>query len=246
MTKLPVSIFILTLNEADRLPKTLRSVPWADEILVIDCGSTDGTIDAAEASGARVIRHPWEGYSRQKSFALTQCRHPWVLWLDADEEVTVELAHSIRKAMESETTAGGFAMARRTVYLGKALRWGGWYPDWKTRLFLKDKVRFDERMVHETAVIDGRVERLRGDLLHYSYRNLTHHLEKINEYTTLWAEGAPGRPALPDLIFRPPAKFLKAYILKLGFLEGWRGLVVATMGAYYVALKYAKLFEKYK
>ncbi|MBD3335819.1 MAG: glycosyltransferase [Candidatus Eisenbacteria bacterium] len=241
----PVSVFVPTLNESDRLGRCLASVWWADEVVVVDSGSTDGTAAVAERFGARFIHHPWEGYSAQKAFAVTQCRHNWLLWLDADEEVTETLARAIRGALAAPPPPAGFAVARRTVYLGKPLRFGGWYPDWKVRLFHRDAGRFDGRAVHETVAVDGPVRRLEGDLRHYSYRNLSHHLRKIDDYSRLWAEEHRGRvpTRTVDLLLRPPAKFLKSYVLRLGFLEGWRGLLVAALGAVYVGLKYAKLFE---
>lgn len=183
-SKLPISVFIPTLNEEDRLPRCLRSLEWAEEVVVVDSGSTDGTVAVARELGARVVEHPWEGYSRQKEFALTQCRCEWALWLDADEEVSPKLGRSFRALFAAGPPApSGFVMARRTVYLGKPLRFGGWYPDWKVRLFRKDRARFDGRSVHESAVVDGTVERVEGDLLHYSYRDLSHHMEKINVST---------------------------------------------------------------
>jgi glycosyltransferase involved in cell wall biosynthesis len=243
--KLPVSVFILTLDEEDRLPRCLRSLSWAEDVVVIDSGSTDGTVAVARSLGARVVHHDWEGYSRQKDFALTQCEKEWVIWLDADEEISDELAKSLREALRSPQRADGYEVARRTIYLGKPLRFGGWYPDWKVRIFRRNRVRFDGLSVHESAVVRGRVERLKGDLLHHSYRNLSHHLEKIDTYSTLSAREMNTRrtPKPWDLLVHPPAKFIKAYILRLGFLEGWRGLVVALMGALYVAMKYAKLYE---
>jgi len=241
----PLSVFVLTLNEADRLRRTLRSVAWADERIVVDCGSTDGTPEVARAEGARVVHHPWEGYSRQKEFSLSLCREDWVLWIDADEEISDPLKKSIEAALRREDPPDGFEMARRTIYLGKPLRFGGWYPDWKVRLFRKDRVRFDGLRVHESARVEGTVGRLEGDLLHYSFRSLSHHMEKVDAYATLWASERRGaaRARFADLLLHPPAKFAKSYILRLGFLEGWRGLVVASMGALYVALKYAKLKE---
>jgi len=245
-SKLPISVFIPTLNEEDRLGRCLASLDWAGEVVVVDSGSRDGTVEVAKSFGASAVHHAWEGFSRQKEFALTQCRNDWALWLDADEEVSPDLADAIRRVFSgAPVAADGFAVARRTVYLGKPLRFGGWYPDWKVRLFRRDRVRFDGKSVHESAVVEGRIERLDGDLLHYSYRDLSHHLEKINVYSTLWAREAAGRvtPRPWDLLVHPPAKFVKAYLLRLGFLEGWRGLVVALLGAHYVAMKYAKLRE---
>jgi glycosyltransferase involved in cell wall biosynthesis len=243
--KLPVSVFVLTRDEEDRLPDCLASVGWAGEVVVVDSGSRDATTEIARRFGARVVTHPWEGFAGQKRFAIRQCRHPWAFWLDADERVSPELEASLRELFHAGPRAAGYEVCRRTVYLGRALRFGGWYPEWRLRLFRRDRVEFPERLVHETAVVSGPVGRLRGDLWHHPYRSLSDHLRKVDAYSSLWArQEAPHRRAhWWSLLLHPPAKFLKSYVLRLGFLEGWRGLLMATMGAVYVAMKYAKLWE---
>lgn len=250
MTRQPVSAIIISFNEADRIDRALRSLAWADEIVVVDSGSTDETQTLARGKGARVHVHPWEGYAKQKTIATGHAAHRWILWIDADEEVTPALRMSIEEVLtlqagESPPAISAYAMNRRTCYLGKLLRYGGWYPDRKTRLFDRERAKFGAELVHEELQVDGSVGVLRGDLNHYSYRDLNHHIEKTQEMARLWAEqnAARRRVALWELLIHPAAKALKSYVLHAGFLEGWRGLLVAGMASYSVWLKYALLRE---
>ncbi len=247
--RVPVSAVVITLNEADRLPRTLDALSWADEILVVDAGSQDGTRDLAAAAGAQVLLHPWEGYSRQKAFAVARARHRWILWIDADEEVSPQLRRSIEAALSAQATGGGlpsaYAMNRRTNYLGRFLRFGGWYPDRKVRLFDREQADFDGNLVHEELRVAGTVGFLPGELWHYSYRNLEHHIRKTHEMARLWAAQERDRRKVSawDLTVRPAATALKSYLVRGGLLEGWRGLVVAGVASYSVWLKYALLSE---
>jgi len=243
----PLSVIIIACNEADRLPRALESLAGLDEILVVDSGSTDGTPTVARAAGARVVDHPWEGYSAQKTFALGQVRHDWVLWIDADEALTPELRASIEAALaaqgERRAEHAAYAMNRRTAYLGSDLRHGGWYPDRKVRLFDRRRARFDGRRVHERLCVDGSIGFLAGDLLHDSFRDFDHHVRKTHEMARLWADQEHGhrRARFHDLVLRPGAKFCKRYVWRGGFREGWRGLLIAGMAAYADWLKYAWL-----
>jgi glycosyltransferase involved in cell wall biosynthesis len=245
--RLPLSIIIIARDEADRIPRALASAAWADEVIVVDSGSRDATCAIARRAGARVIPHPWQGYAAQKAFALTQAAHPWVFWLDADEEITPALRASIESALTLQARGtqrhAAYAVRRCTVYLGRAIRHGGWYPDRKLRLFLRDRARFDDRLVHESVSVEGSTGSLAGDLVHHSFRDFRHHLEKTREMAELWARQERGRrrARASDLLLRPLAKGMKGYVWKRGFLDGWRGLLVAGMGSYAVWLKYALL-----
>jgi glycosyltransferase involved in cell wall biosynthesis len=242
----PLSVILTACDEEDRLPRALNSVAWADEVVVVDSGSRDATPDIARRAGARLILHPWEGYSAQKVFAVSQTTHSWILWIDADEEVTPTLRRSIEAALGREARAPHFAaytFPRRTEYLGRLMRFGGWYPDRKLRLFRKDRATFDAKLVHESVRVAGPVGRLRGDLHHYSHRDLSHHIEKTHALARLWAAERRGerRVGMLDLLLHPLVKGWKSYIWKGGFLEGWRGVLLAGMGSYSVWLKYALL-----
>ncbi len=246
--RVQLSACLITFNEADRIDECLASLAWCDEIVVVDSESTDQTRARALAHGARVIERAWPGYVAQKEFACRAATHDWVLSIDADERVSPPL----RAEIESLRAAGfpaaaGWAMPRCSRYLGAWIRHGTWYPDRAIRLFDRRRGRFQANPLydlHERVVLDGRCAFLTHDLWHLPYRSLSEHLETIDRYTTIMATGLHARgqrATVADLVLRPWAHFLKGYVLKRGFLDGWRGLLLAQLGANYVRLRYAKL-----
>jgi glycosyltransferase involved in cell wall biosynthesis len=242
----PVSVCVVAMNEEDNIAECLASADFAAEAVVVDSRSTDATREKAAAAGARVIERDWPGHVEQKNFALDQAANDWVLCLDADERVSPELRASILAALERPDLPDGFEMARRTWYLGRWIKRGGWYPDRKIRLYRKSKGRWGGVNPHDHVRVQGRVERLEGDLLHYSYRSISDHLKTIDSFTTIAARekrAAGKRASLVDLTLRPFGKFVRMYVLKAGFLDGRAGFVVAATGAFYVFLKYAKLWD---
>ncbi len=246
MSRPKLSVCVVAMDEEDRLGDCLRSADFADEWIVVDSHSRDRTREVAAELGARVIERDWPGHVAQKNFALDQATHDWVLCLDADERVSPELREALLRALERQDLPDGFEFARRTWYLGRWIRHGGWYPDRKLRLFRRSRGRWGGVDPHDHVHVDGRVERLPGDLLHYSYRSVSDHLRTIDSFTTIAAreKHARGRRAgLLDLTLRPLWKFLRMYVFRAGFLDGVAGLVVAALGAYYVLLKYVKLRE---
>jgi len=246
MTRPKISVCIVAMNEEDNIADCLASADFVDERIVVDSHSKDATRERAAACGARVIERDWPGHVEQKNFAVDQAAHDWVLCLDADERVSPELRSSILAALDRGDLPDGFEMARRTWYLGRWIRRGGWYPDVKLRLFRRSKGRWGGVNPHDHARVEGRVARLDGDLLHYSYRSIADHVRSIDEFTTIAAREkrkAGRRAGIVDLTLRPFWKFLRMYVVKLGVLEGFPGLVVAATGAFYVFLKYAKLRE---
>ena len=245
----PVSVTVITRDEAANIEACLASVAWADEILVVDCGSTDRTVDLARNTKARVIVKDWPGYGAQKNFAATQAAHDWILSVDADERVTPELATEIRARLAGQVTAAGFRIPRVTFHLGRWIRTTDWYPDYQLRLYDRRRARWKERRVHESVTADGPVEQLANDLQHYAYRDISHHHQPMDRYTTLAAEDmyASGRRAgFANLAFHPPAAFLRNYVLRRGFTDGIPGLIISAMNAHYVFLKFAKLWAKGK
>ncbi|HWN80808.1 MAG TPA: glycosyltransferase family 2 protein, partial [Candidatus Udaeobacter sp.] len=168
----PLSVLVITLNEAHNLPDCLASVPWADDLLVIDSGSTDGTPDLARAAGARVVEHPFVSAGHQRNWALPLLRHPWCLVVDADERVTPELAAEIQRVVLADGPADGYAMPRRSFFLGTPIHHSGWGRDRVLRLFRRERGRYDDALVHESLELDGRRAELRAPLLHYTYRTL--------------------------------------------------------------------------
>jgi glycosyltransferase involved in cell wall biosynthesis len=243
----PLSVTVITLNEAAHIEACLASVAWADDVLVVDSGSTDGTPDLARGRGARVIERGWPGYAEQKNFAAAEARHDWILSVDADERVTPELRAEIELAISREPREAGFRVPRVTWHLGRWIRTTDWYPDHQLRLYHRGRAAWTPRPVHESvaATASGGVGQLRGELQHFAYRDLSHHFATMDRYTTLAAKDlqARGRRAgILDLTIHPWAAFVRNYILRRGFLDGTAGFVVSVMNAYYVFLKFAKLW----
>jgi glycosyltransferase involved in cell wall biosynthesis len=243
---IPISACIITRDEEDRLGACLDALGWCDEVLVVDSHSEDGTRALAAARGARVIERDWPGHVAQKEFAIREARHDWVLCVDADEVVTPELRDAIA-AVRATGFAGaaGFEVSRVSRYLGRWIRHGTWYPDWKLRLFDRRRGGWRGRNPHDHVAVDGPVRRLAGELCHDPYRSFDDHLRTIDSYTTIMAEEmrAEGRKVrFLDVITRPAARFFVFYVVRRGFLDGWRGLLLAYLAAHYVRLKYAKLW----
>lgn len=242
-----VSVITIVQNEEQNIGECLESVRWADERIVVDSGSVDRTVEVAQQHGADVMTVTWEGYGPTKNVALDHCTGDWILWLDADERVPPELAEEIRSIVDGDgNSEAGFEVGRRAYFLGRWIQHSGWYPGRVTRLFRKGKGRFNDSRVHEQLLLDGPVGSLKNDLLHFTDPNLHHYFTKFNRYTSLAAEQlhAGGRQfSLYDLLVRPPFQFLKMYILRRGFLDGMHGFVLATVSAWYVFTKYAKLWE---
>jgi glycosyltransferase involved in cell wall biosynthesis len=242
-----VSATIITLNESAHIDACLDALAWVDEILVVDSGSTDDTTDRAKAKGARVLTRAWPGsYADQKNFAASQAAHDWILSVDADERVTPDLAKEIQRILQTEPTVGGYRIPRLTWHLGRWIRTTDWYPDYQLRLYDRRRAGWPARLVHESVRADGPIAYLKNDLQHYAYRDIAHHHQAMDRYTTLAARQMheQGRRAgVADVVIHPPAAFLRNYVLKRGFLDGLPGFVISTMNAYYVFLKFAKLWE---
>lgn len=244
----PASVCIIACNEERNLPRCLASVAWAEDVVVVvDERSSDRTEALARAAGARVLVHPYEGNVEQKNVALDHAKHDWVLALDADEALSEPLAAGIRARLAAEgETAEGFLVNRLTFHLGRWIRHGDFYPDWQLRLFRRSRGRFEGVNPHGRVVVTGRVEKLEGPLYHWSYRDLADQVSRIQEFSRVQAAAlaARGRRArASDLWLRPPARFLRAYLLKGGFRDGLPGLIIAVATAFHVFLKYAKLWE---
>jgi glycosyltransferase involved in cell wall biosynthesis len=242
----PVTVTVITRNETANLARALESVSWADEIVVVDAESTDDTVAIARRFTEHVTVRPWAGFIDQKNFAAGLAHHDWIFSLDADERVTPELATEIRELLGREPPFRGYRVPRVTWHLGRWIRSTDWYPDWQLRLYDRRSARWTGMNVHESVAVDGAVGRLRHELQHYAYRDLSHHLATIDRYTTLAAGQmmAQGRQAtILDLLAHPPAALLRNYLLRGGFRDGMPGLLISLLNSYYVLLKYAKLWE---
>lgn len=243
----PLSVVILTKNEAGRLPECIRSVAWADDILVIDDESTDDTCRIAEALGARVLRRKMDIEGRHRNWANDQAKHDWVLTLDADERVTPELAEEIREVLGGTPAYKTYAMPRRNHIGTRWIRHGGWYPSEQLRLFQRSIFRWEETTVHCRAFADTACGTLRHDVIHYSYRNLDDFLAKLNRQTTLEAEKwlrDGRRVTFGKALWRTVDRFFRAYIGKRGFRDGRWGFILAVLGGFYQFMSYCKYWEQ--
>lgn len=241
----PLSVAIITLNAAPQLAACLDSVRFAEDVVVVDSGSSDGTQALAERLGARVIHQDWLGFGRQKQFAVDAARHDWVLCLDADESLSPALRESIENCLMAPSSSA-FRFARCNRFLGRYLKHGEGYPDWSLRLFDRRQARWSDDAVHEKVIASGPVGTLHGDLLHDSAENLTAYLGKQNRYTSLAAEmaTAAGKQASAGrLVFSPLVRFFKFYLLRGGFRDGLPGLIHIAIGCFNSMMKYAKMFE---
>ncbi len=246
-----ISATIITFNEADNIRAACESLSWADEILVVDSESTDGTRELAERAGARVIKRAWPGFSEQKQFATDQANHDWVFSLDADERVSEPLLESIATLQRTpvETLADGYSMARRSFYQGRWIRGGGWYPDRQLRLFNRTRGQWQRRHIHESVKLDpgATFKDLAGDILHYSVTSAAHHHRMIGErYAPLAAQQMfeEGRPTSPiKIAIAAPSAFIRSYLLQAGFRDGLAGLSIASFAAHHAFLKHLLLWE---
>ncbi|MBF0382751.1 MAG: glycosyltransferase family 2 protein [Magnetococcales bacterium] len=245
--KLPISVTVITFNEAESLKDCLLSVAFAKDIVVVDSGSGDETVSIAKSMGARVFNNPWPGYGQQKNFALNKAQFDWVLCLDADERVDNTLKKSVVEAINNaEEQYQGYSMARQNHLLGRGLRHGFGYPDYKVRLVNRRYGRWTEPPVHEFIEVDGPVGQLKGDILHFSGENLLEYLEKQNRYTSLQAKIMADKNVslLPlRIVFNPIFCFFKGYFIKRAFLDGLPGLIHTVFHCFTTFTKYAKLYE---
>ncbi|TDU64160.1 glycosyltransferase involved in cell wall biosynthesis [Prosthecobacter fusiformis] len=248
----PISIAIISKNEQANLRRCLASAAGlAEEIVIVDSGSTDATAEVAAEFGARFVHQDWLGYTDQKNLCNSFCTQPWILALDCDEELSPELQQGIAAFFESGDSAIYDAawMARCVWFLGRWIRHGDWYPDKKVRLFRREKGQWqghDSSQVHERLVVQGPHTTLRGDLYHYSFTGMRHYLDKHLSYTEVFAdhEKAGGRGwSLVDAVFRPWWRFFRAYFIKAGFLDGFPGLWIAIATAFFTFMRYSRAYE---
>jgi len=244
----PISAVLIAQNEERSLGDALASVAFCDEIVLVDSGSTDRTRAVAEAAGARVIVNaPWPGFVAQRAFATHAARHDWVLALDADERVGTALHAEIEEKRRRGLDVGGYRIPRVAWYLGRWIRGTDWYPDWQVRLFDRSRAAWQGDLVHESVVVRGPVGRLRGEMEHHPYADISDHLRKIDSYTTLWAQQAHAagrRSNLVDTFAGATWAFFRNYVLKRGFMLGSSGLIVSVLNTHYTFVKLAKLRER--
>lgn len=246
-----LSVCIITFNEETNIVRTLESLhAFASEVIVVDSGSTDSTVSLARERGAKVFIEPWKGFAAQKNSALAKATGDWVLSLDADEEVSLELGASIKALLSSDQLPrfAGYTMNRRNMYLGRWIKRSGYYPDPKLRLIKRGAAQFELRAVHEDIKMTGELGHLNGDLIHHAYPTLESFIGHANRYSSLGAEmvvqQGPVGFSFFNIVIRPLVRFLYSYFFRLGFLDGREGLLVLMTHAEYVSWKYAKAWER--
>ncbi len=252
-----LSVAIITLNEEANLARTLASVQFAEEIIVLDSGSTDRTLEIAQSFNATVISQPWQGFAAQKNSVIERCTGTWVLSLDADEELTPELQTEIRALLRGKPSADAYLIRRRNLFLNRWIRHGGYYPDPKLRLFRRHAAnfappaRFTDRPVHETIAFDGALETLNADLIHHAYPTIESYIEHMDRYSTLGSQiviskGQTSRSWLAfyyNILIVPAFTFIYNYIFRLGFLDGREGFLLHLYHSTYTSWKYAKAWQ---
>jgi glycosyltransferase involved in cell wall biosynthesis len=246
-----LSVCIITLNEEANIARTLASVSFAQEIVIVDSGSTDRTLEIARQFGAQIYSEPWAGFSRQKNSAIDKCAGDWILSLDADEELSPELQSRLRMLLPGRHAVDAYRIPRRNLFFGRWIKHGGFYPDRKLRLFRRGAARFQDRLVHESMVLSGVSADLHADILHHAYPALHDYILHMNQYSSLaaemlFAQGRTNRSLLSfltNVLLRPAANFIKNYFFRLGFLDGREGLLLHLYHAVYVSWKYAKAWR---
>ncbi|MEW6088055.1 MAG: glycosyltransferase family 2 protein [bacterium] len=243
-----ITVTIICTNEEKKIQGALESAEWADEIIVVDGGSTDKTLEICRKYTGKIFSNPWPGWIEQKNFAISKSKNKWILSLDSDERVSKELKEEINNELD---TGGydGYYIPIKPVYLGKPVTRCGWYPGYKLRLFNKEKSRWGGTEPHESLIISGKTKKLKADIIHDAYDSIEEHLIKINYYSKIGAElliKKGEQVVLTDLFFRPLFTFFKQYILKLGFLDGWRGFLICAFSGYANLAKYSRAWERQK
>ena len=239
-----LTLAVITLNEVDRLEGCLTSVPFAQELLVVDSGSTDGTVELARSLGARVVQTDWPGHVAQKNRALNMATGEWVLSLDADERLSSGAAAQLAAFLAEPGDAQAVGLHRCSKWQGRFIRHGRWYPDRKIRLVRRGAGAWRGDDPHDRLWVQGPVRWIQADILHEPYRTFGEHLKTIDRYTAMSARSLSARGVRArwwDLALRPPLHFIDAFLLRIGFLDGWRGLALAALGAHYVWLKWSRL-----
>lgn len=250
MKNMEITAVIITYNEEERLPATLASLrDVVSEIVVVDSYSSDKTIEIVKKYTPKVYLRKWTNYSDQKNFGNSKATKPWILSVDADERLSSELRREILQLRKKEPHCAGFSMTRQAFYLGKWIRHCGWYPDRKIRLFRKDKAYWKGPYIHEGIVVEGKVEKLKGTLYHFTYKDIHDHLKRINLFSGLGAQklyAQNKRCRWYHLLFHPLFGFLKSYFIKAGILDGFAGLVISVFHGFSLFARYAKLKEIWK
>jgi len=245
-----ISAVVITRNEEANIEAALLSLEdIASEIIVVDSHSTDRTVKLARKHTDKVYERAWTNFADQKNFGNSLASHPWILSLDADERLSPELRDELKEILDDEPACAAFSMPRRVFYLGRWIKHSGWYPDRKVRLFRKDRARWEGSYLHESLAVSGEVRKLKGNILHFTYRNIADHLARINRFSDLGAQklyAEKKKCRWHHLLLQPFGRFVKSYVFKRGFQDGFAGLVISVLNGYSIFVRYAKLREIWK
>jgi len=240
-----LSVLIITFNEEANIERCLKSIDWANETIVIDSQSTDRTVEICSKFTDKIISHPFANYSDQKNVALAQATEEWILSIDADEELTAELSNEIQSLLKSDPQLDGYKIPRKSIIFGRTFRFSGTQKDRPVRLFRRGAAKF-EQPIHEYVALQGPTGELNGQMLHYTYENITSYLSRFDRYTSMEARflaASRSRVSVIDWLFRPPAMFLKLYVIMQGFRDGFEGFLFCFFSGWYVFVKYVKCME---
>jgi glycosyltransferase involved in cell wall biosynthesis len=243
-----ISVYVLTFNNERTIERCLRSVQWADEVVIVDHYSTDRTPEICCHYTDRFYQKEWTNYRDEYNYAVTLATHTWVMFLDSDEEISEELAHEIKEELgKNNGQWAGYITPRMTYYLGRWIRHGEWYPDYKIRFYDRTKGTWVGRTLHPRIEVAGTVKRLMHACLHYNYRDITDQIQTMDRYSEMAAQAFDEEHKIfrfTKLFLHPPFRFLRDYFLRRGFLDGLPGFIIAVSTMYYVFIKYAKLWER--
>ncbi|MDR4506720.1 MAG: glycosyltransferase family 2 protein [Candidatus Brocadiaceae bacterium] len=242
-----ISACIITLNEASRIRDCLESIKWVAEIIVVDSYSSDNTVEICKEYTERVYQRTWPGNIEQKNYSIGLARHDWILSLDADERLSGDLIREVQEALHNPKDIVGFFFPRLSRYLGKWIYHGDWYPDYQLRLFKREHGKWQGTNPHGRVFVSGKTRRLKHSMFHFNYKNFSHQLKTIDNYSDIFASVMLERGkgfSLFQLVLRPLYKFIKVYILKRGLLDGLPGFILAVSNAFYIFVKYVKLWEQ--
>ena len=246
--RLRVSAVLVCCDEEENIERCLQSLAWADEIIVVDSYSQDRTVELCRKYTNRIFQRKWTGMVQQRAYAVSLAQNEWVFAIDADEVVTETLSNEIlTRLSEDKNEKSGYFIRRHPNYLGRWINHGGWYPDFKLRLFRKDKVYVGGENPHDKCFVQGRTFKLKGEMIHYPYKNISRQLRTIDTYSDIVSERLfKEKPFFPlvKMFVKPPVKFIETYVYKLGFMDGLPGFVISVLSSYYVFMKYAKLWER--
>ncbi len=244
---IPVSVAIVTKDEEKNIQDALQSIRDVAEIVIVDAFSIDRTLDICREYTDKVYQTEWKGYAKQKQTAIEHAKGPWVFILDSDERFTESLREELSSVVKNNKVYSGFYVPRKNFFLGKWIRYGGWWPDYTLRLFLKDKASMEEREVHEKVVVNGTVGYLKNPIEHNTYRTISDYIKKMENYSTLSANELYNKkitPSIFSMLINPGFVFIKMFFLRQGFRDGIHGFILAVLYSFYTFLKYAKVWEK--